>query len=112
MLLAVALALLLAQAIGAVLVYRAQAERREAALVHAAAFRLRRRKRASGDVPQHVQDAPRPMARRDGRSAGFRIMRSAEPRRCAPRRSRDPMRRGELRDILDDQDIRRQRSDA
>jgi signal transduction histidine kinase len=40
LLLAVAAALLLAQAISAVLLYRAGAERREAALVHAAAIRL------------------------------------------------------------------------
>lgn len=40
LLLAVALALLLAQAISAVLLYSAQVERREAALVHAAAIRL------------------------------------------------------------------------
>ncbi|MBA4161449.1 MAG: two-component sensor histidine kinase [Novosphingobium sp.] len=40
LLLAVALALLLAQGISAVLLYRAQMERREAALVHAAAIRL------------------------------------------------------------------------
>ncbi|MCB2077598.1 MAG: two-component sensor histidine kinase [Novosphingobium sp.] len=40
MLLAVALALLLVQGLGALLVYQAQAERREAALVHGAAFRL------------------------------------------------------------------------
>lgn len=40
LLLAVALALLLAQAIGAVLLYQAQDARREAALLHTAAFRL------------------------------------------------------------------------
>jgi hypothetical protein len=40
LLLAVAVALLLAQGISAVLLYRAQVERREAALVHAAAIRL------------------------------------------------------------------------
>lgn len=40
MLLSVALALLLAQAIGAVLLYRAQAERRDALLVHTAALRV------------------------------------------------------------------------
>jgi hypothetical protein len=40
MLLAVAIALFLAQGLGAVLVYRAQAERREAAILHGAAFRL------------------------------------------------------------------------
>ena len=40
MLLAIALALLVAQGLSAALIYRAQAERREAALVSAAAFRL------------------------------------------------------------------------
>lgn len=40
LLLAIALALLLAQGISAVLLYRAQAERREAALIHTAAMRL------------------------------------------------------------------------
>jgi signal transduction histidine kinase len=40
MLLSVALALLLAQAIGAALIYREQAERREALLVHTAALRI------------------------------------------------------------------------
>ncbi|MFM5950918.1 MAG: sensor histidine kinase [Novosphingobium sp.] len=40
LLLAIALALLLAQGISAVLLYRAQAERREAALIHTAALRL------------------------------------------------------------------------
>lgn len=40
LLLAIALALLLAQGISAALLYRAQAERREAALVHTAALRL------------------------------------------------------------------------
>ena len=40
LLLAVALALLLAQGISATLLYRSQSERREAALVHTAAMRL------------------------------------------------------------------------
>ena len=40
LLLAIALALLVAQGVSAALIYRAQAERREAALVSAAAFRL------------------------------------------------------------------------
>ncbi len=40
LLLAVAIALLLAQSINALLLYRAQAERREANLIHSAAFRL------------------------------------------------------------------------
>jgi len=48
MLLAVAAALMLAQGMGAALLYRAQAERRDAALVHAAAFRLLAATRSSG----------------------------------------------------------------
>lgn len=51
LLLAIALALLVAQALSAALVYRAQAERREAALVASAAFRL------AG--PQRDRDPPR-----------------------------------------------------
>ena len=45
MLLAVALALLLAQGVSALLLYRAQAERREAMQISAAAFRLLRASR-------------------------------------------------------------------
>ncbi len=48
MLLAIALALLLAQVFSAVLLYRAQAERREAAMVHSAAMRLFGAARESG----------------------------------------------------------------
>lgn len=40
LLLAVAMALFLAQGLGAVLIYRAQSERREVAILHSAAFRL------------------------------------------------------------------------
>ena len=42
LMLTLALALLLAQSISAVLIYRAQTEMREAALIHTAAFRLLR----------------------------------------------------------------------
>jgi signal transduction histidine kinase len=66
LLLAVALALLFAQAIGAALVWREQAERRETALVHAAAIRLvaeergdRRPMRAARGHPQEVLRAAR-----------------------------------------------------
>jgi signal transduction histidine kinase len=50
MLLAVALALLLVQSLGALLIYRAQAERREADLIHAAAFRLIAASRGMFDI--------------------------------------------------------------
>ena len=53
MLLAIALALLLAQGFGAVLLYRAQHERREAALLHLTAMRLFTAARAfpGGEAP-------------------------------------------------------------
>lgn len=52
LLLVIAAALLLAQTLNALLLYRAQAERREAALVHAAAFRILSVSRA--DSPGYV----------------------------------------------------------
>lgn len=52
MLLAVAIALFLVQGFGALLVYRAQAEREEAALIHGAAFRVLARTRGSESVPR------------------------------------------------------------
>ena len=66
MLLAVAAALLLAQSIGAMLVYRAQAERRETALVHTAAFRLLSSTR--GDLDARGPDSRGP----DGRGPDMR----------------------------------------
>ena len=51
-LLAVALALLLVQGISAVLLYRAQADRREAALVHAAALRIFAAVREDAGLPR------------------------------------------------------------
>lgn len=51
MLLSVALALLLAQAIGAVLLYRSQHERREALLVHTAALRVFGAMRGGAEMP-------------------------------------------------------------
>jgi signal transduction histidine kinase len=104
MLLAVALALLLAQGIGAALVYRAQADRREAALVHTAAFRLAAATRGPEDRPvvrrlPHGGDGPFP-----GRARGFRIERvAASPLRAGDRRDR--VAEDELRRILADQDF-------
>ncbi len=66
LLLAIALALLLAQGISAVLLYRAQAERREAALVHTAALRLFGAAREEGLIGGEF------------RHAGRRIDRAAE----------------------------------
>ena len=97
MLLAVALALLLAQAVSAVLIYRAQAGQREAALLHTAAFRLLRAARDDMALPD-----PPAASRRGGR--GFWIERSA----ASPLRAndqRDPRAEGFLRSILADQDV-------
>lgn len=100
MLLAVALALLLAQALGAVLAYRAGAERREAELIHAAAFRLiaetreGREDRASRRGP--LGDGPR--------RGGFRLERAgASPLRADEKR--DAEAESELRRILGNQDF-------
>lgn len=62
LLLAVALSLLLAQGISAALLYRAQLERREAALVHAAAIRLfaaNREGRLNGRHPPEAMETAR-----------------------------------------------------
>ncbi len=58
LLLATALALLLAQGISAALLYRAQAERREAGLVHVAALRLFAAGREEGLFERPVRHAP------------------------------------------------------
>ena len=101
LLLAVALALLLAQGIGAALVWREQAGRREAALVHTAAFRIFNAEHG----PHRNNLRPRgPAAEMLAASRGLRIERSAT----------SPLREGELRydeaeqelaDILRDQGV-------
>lgn len=100
MMLAVALALLLAQGIGALLVYRAGAERREQALIHGAAFRLLSATR--GD------EAGRPSARRgpprEGRARSFRIERTSVPALVpGDRRLHDA--EADLRRILAEQEL-------
>lgn len=104
MLAAVAVALLLAQAVGATLVYRAQAERREAALVHAVAFRL-----LSAARPADRAGPERNAAERNDRHGGghrgpgrMRIEYSAAPP-VAAGEARDTEAEGELRDFLTDQ---------
>lgn len=105
MLLAVALALFLAQGIGALLIYRAQAERREAGIIHAAAFRL-----LSAARPADEQQQPR---RRPGNrqrdfergGGGFRLERSnRSPLIAGDQRDTDAER--ELRRILNEQDLK------
>ena len=58
LLLAIAFALLLAQGISAVLLYRAQADRREAALVHTAALRLFAAGREEGRFGGEIRHGP------------------------------------------------------
>jgi signal transduction histidine kinase len=87
MLLAVALALLLAQTIGAVLAYRAGAERREAALLHSAAYRFLSETRDQDEIAEGDR-------RRRG---GFRIERTTS----------SPLRAGELRETEAESELRR-----
>ncbi len=97
MLLAVALALLLAQAVSAVLIYRAQTGQREAALLHTAAFRLLRAARDDSALP----DAPE--ISRGGRRS-FWLERSAtSPVKAGDQRNSHA--ETELREILVDQDV-------
>ena len=105
MLLAVAVALLLVQGIGALLVYRAEVERRESDLIHSAAFRLI----AASRGPYDERGPPRLARARPG----FFVFQGRGP---GPRRSpQSPLLPGELRNgeaqaelrrILTDQGVR------
>ena len=122
MLLAIALALLLAQGFSAVLLYRAQHERREAALVHLTAMRLFTATREfppevlpgdesgpeSDHGPNHGPDRARPHGRPPPELFGgprtFRLEHSpTSPAR--PGEARDGDAERELRAILDDQNV-------
>lgn len=104
MLLAVALALLLAQGIGVALVYRAQAERGEAALIHTAAFRLLSAARGPDDLVVRRRQPP-PPPHMGGPRGGFRIEHSTSmPARPGEHRDNDAER--ELAHILADQDVK------
>ncbi|MBU3991777.1 MAG: two-component sensor histidine kinase [Alphaproteobacteria bacterium] len=108
-LLAIALALFLAQGVGALLLYRAQHERIEGALVHTAAFRLavatragpgdERPPRPRGEMPSgHHMHGPPPLRE------GARIERaSASPWRPGDRR--EVAEEAELKQTLAEQDI-------
>jgi signal transduction histidine kinase len=100
LLLAVALALLVAQGISGALLYRAQAERRQAALVHAAAIRLFAAQHERG-LSAHLNRHPPELvvaARR------LRIERgTASPLRTGEERNRDA--EAELREILSAQGV-------
>lgn len=100
MLLAVAIALLLAQGFGAMLIYRAQAERREIALIHTAAFRLLSAARGEPSRPRRHHHS----SELDEMARSFRLERSPQsPLRAGE--SRDDEAEGQLRRILSDQDF-------
>ena len=98
LMLTVALALLLAQSISAVLIYRAQTEMREAALIHTAAFRLLRAARIDVvPIPNVVASVP-----------NLRRSFSVEQTSISPFKpgeQRDARAEAELRQILADQDV-------
>jgi signal transduction histidine kinase len=97
LLLAVALALLIAQTISAVLLYRAQNDRREAALIHTATIRLFAAVREEGvlDLPDRRERGPR------GERAERQLkveQSAASP--LAPGEARNPGAEAELREIM------------
>jgi signal transduction histidine kinase len=97
LMLTVALALLLAQTISAILIYRAQTEMREAALIHTAAFRLLRGARI--DLVKFPD-----VAAMRGLQRGSRIEQTAiSP--LQPGEKRDASAEAELKLILADQDV-------
>jgi len=101
-LLATALALLLAQGISGALLYRSQAERREAALVHAAAIRLFAAGREEGLFDRGDHRPPPPDIINAGRQ--LRVERSdSSPLRGGEKRIAKA--EGELREVLSDQDV-------
>jgi len=102
-LLAIALALFLAQGIGAALLYRAQHERIEGALVHAAAFRLVGAMRGMPDDGPPPPGQMRPPTQ-PGFGRGSRVERRADSPLIAgeQRRGEDE---AELREVLAEQDI-------
>ena len=98
MLLAIALALFLAQGIGALLLYRAEHERIEGALVHNAAFRL------GVAIQGEPASAPKEGRGRHERLRGSRVsLAPASPLR--PEDLRERSEEAELRRILIDQDV-------
>jgi signal transduction histidine kinase len=100
MLLAVALALMLAQGFSAALLYRAQAERRDAALIYAAAFRILSASARGPNPPVARPNLPPP--RYDVGGRGFRLEWNTQSPLAAGD-VRDGQAEAELRRILSDQ---------
>jgi len=96
MLLAIALALLVAQGLSAALLYRAAAERREAALVGTAAFRL------AGGPSLRTEARPEGRLTRKRERLGVQLM-PASPQRPGERRNADAERR--LAAVLDSEGL-------
>jgi signal transduction histidine kinase len=103
LLMAVALALLLAQGISAVLLYRAQAERREAALVHTAAMRLFGAAREEGLIGK-----PRESHRREHREGdeGPLFVDSDDREPTAASSARHGQAEADLREIFESQGLK------
>ncbi len=99
-LLTIGLALLLAQGLNAALVYRAQADRREMMLIHAAAFRLMiENRRLDDNDPSYLRQR-----RMIEGIRGFRLQRSAHAP-VGPNETRDRRAEEELRRALAEQNI-------
>lgn len=98
-LLAIALALFAAQALSAVLLYRSQAERREAALIHVAAFRL-----LAAEHEEEAEGEHRPPAFLDAPRALRLEFSTASPLR--PGEARDAGAEAELAQILSEMDFK------
>jgi signal transduction histidine kinase len=98
MLLAIGLALLFAQALSAVLLYRAQEERRATSLLHSAAFRL-----LLGTRNDNSSVLPRPRSALDGGN-GFRLERDA-PKPLIAGETEDLGAELDLKKILADQSV-------
>jgi signal transduction histidine kinase len=98
LLLSVAVALLVVQGFSAFLIYRAQMERREVSVIHAAAFRL-----LSPMPPDYVAHM-RPVARFPEVPRSFRVERVAQSP-IRPGEPREPQIEKALRGVLIDQDF-------
>ncbi|PLK27336.1 HAMP domain-containing sensor histidine kinase [Novosphingobium sp. TH158] len=104
-LLSIALSLMLAQAVSAVLIYRAQHERRESALLHSAAFRMIIAMRQDARLAaRNGEDREESGREREREGRGFQIERTQDAP-LKPGEARWPKDEKELRAILEGQDM-------
>jgi len=99
LLLAVAMALLLAQTISAVLLYRAQNDRREAALIHTATIRLFAAVREEGVMELPERRSPERRDRGERAERQLKVEHS-DTAPIAPGEARNPGAEAELREIM------------